>query len=307
MSENRKAAITGATGYTGSYVARLLLDQGWNIVNLTGHPQRPAANPGMQNAYLFEEDPEVLAEALRGCDVLVNTYWIRFEQGNKTFAGSIERTRRLIEAAKSAGVGRIVHISISNPEQGKGLPYFDGKLVVEDMIVKSGLSHCILRPTVIFGKEGILINNMAWFMRYSPVFGIPGSSNQLMQPVFVEDLARLIVSQISSEQNITMDAVGPETYKMSEFMYLIKHSIKSRTVILRLPSWMSMLAVKAIGLILRDVVMTDDEYEGLSRNLLASSGPPTCPTSLSKWITENADWLGRRYYSEIKRHYQDRG
>ncbi len=74
----------------------------------------------------------------------------------------------LFAAAKDAGVGKIVHISITNPSLDSPLPYFRGKAEVESALQKSGLRYAILRPTVIFGTEGILINNIAWIARHLP-------------------------------------------------------------------------------------------------------------------------------------------
>ena len=100
----------------------------------------------------------------------------------------------MIKAAKDAGVRRIVHVSITNPSLDSKLPYFRGKAELEETIKQLGLSYAILRPAVIFGNQGILINNIAWFLRRLPVFATPGNGEYKLQPTYVEDLADLAVS-----------------------------------------------------------------------------------------------------------------
>ena len=93
-----------------------------------------------------------------------------------------------VRSSETAGVTRIVHISITNPDRSSDLPYFSGKAEMEDHLRSTGLSHCILRPTVLFGREDILINNIAWCLRHLPIFGIFGDGRYRLQPIYVDDL-----------------------------------------------------------------------------------------------------------------------
>ena len=86
-----------------------------------------------------------------------------------------------------------MHISITNPSLDSPLPYFRGKAILEKEIRASGISHAIVRPTVLFGKEDILINNITYLLRRLPVFAIPGSGDYRLQPIYVEDLAEIAV------------------------------------------------------------------------------------------------------------------
>jgi NADH dehydrogenase len=108
-----------------------------------------------------------------------------------TFERAVGNTKSLIGAAQKAGVGKIVHISITNADEKSPLPYFRGKGIVERFIQESGLSYAILRPTVIFGKEGILINNIAWYLRNFPIFGIFGDGNYRVQNLQSAQRARM--------------------------------------------------------------------------------------------------------------------
>jgi uncharacterized protein YbjT (DUF2867 family) len=166
-----KIVVTGAFSYTGKYITRQLLEKGEEVISLTNHPDRPDPFGGRVKPFPLDFGHESdLTGHLAGADVLVNTYWVRFDRGSVTQAGAVENTRRLVRAARAAGVRRIIHISVTNPSADSQLPYFRGKAANEQTVVSSGMSFCILRPALIFGKEDILINNIAWILRRFPFF-----------------------------------------------------------------------------------------------------------------------------------------
>jgi len=306
MKTDELSVVTGAFSFTGKYIAQCLLSMGESVRTLTNRPENE--NPfGLQvKAFPFNFDkPGELTDSLKGAKTLYNTYWIRFSQGQVTFDKAVENTRTLIKAAKEAGIRRIVHISITNPSPESTLPYFRGKALVEEVITQSKLSHTIIRPTVIFGFEGILINNIAWLLRRFPIFAIPGSGDCQIQPVFVEDVAEMAVNAGHEDNNAVMDAVGPEIYSFDEFVRLIASRIDSRSRIVHIKPKLAYLFAKLIGYAVRDVVITRDEIDGLMSNLLISQGEPTAPTSFSVWLGQNADKVGRRYISGIERRYRN--
>lgn len=298
------SAITGAFSYTGKYIARLLLEQGQQVTTLTSRQDDQNLFDGQIPAHPFQfHHPKALAETLRGVDTLYNTYWVRFDHGKATFNSAVENTRTLIRAAKDAGVRRFVHVSITNPTLESPLPYFSGKAQLEEDLKASGLSYAILRPTVIFGDEDILINNIAYLLRRFPVFAIPGAGEYQLQPIFVEDMAQLAVDAGHREENLTWDAVGPEIYTFSELVQLTRSVVGSRAGLINLPPSLVLILSRLIGFFVGDVVLTEEEIQGLMANLLISAKPPTGKTSLRAWLRANADHIGSRYASELKRHY----
>jgi len=297
--------VTGAFGYTGKYIARRLLADGIRVKTLTGHPERPNPFGAQVVAAPFNfDDLPTLIDQLSGASTLYNTYWVRFSRGEVTFDRAVENTRTLIQAAKDAGVGRIVHVSITNPSLNSSLPYFRGKAQVEEAIIDSGISYAIIRPTVIFGIEDILINNIAWMLRRFPLFVVPGGGGYRFQPIFVEDLAGLAVDAGGQEDNLILDAAGPETYTFDEFVRLVGQTMGTRTKILHLPSALALGISKIVGYFLGDVLLTRDEITGLMSDLLISDAPPAGNTSLKSWLTINVATLGGSYTSELDRHYR---
>ncbi len=297
-------AVTGVSGYSGRHITRRLLGMGNRVVNLTGHPDRPHEFGEQVTSASFNfDDLAALTRSLEGVSTIYNTYWIRFAYEGMTHAKAVENSKILIKAAEDAGVRRIVHVSITNPSIDSPLPYYSGKAMVEEAILASKLSYAILRPNVLFGDGGILINNIAWFLKHTPVFGIPGSGDYKLQPIFVEDLADLAVADGQKSENLIYDAVGPEIYTFNDLLKLIKEIVHSKTMIIHLPPKLALVATGIVGKIMHDVVLTPDEVVGLMGNLLVSSEPPTGKTLLSNWLRENSDWVGTSYFSELRKHF----
>ncbi len=298
--------VTGAFSYTGKYITRRLLSmrKKVRVLTLTGHPNYEKLFSGEVTALPFNFDnPSQLTKSLQGVTTLYNSYWIRFPYGQVTFNRAVENTKTLIECAEEAGVRRIVHISITNASEESPFPYFRGKGLVEKIIIHSKLSYAIIRPTVIFGTEGILINNIAWHLRRLPIFTVPDSGDYRIQPVFVEDLAEIAVSAAQVDDNIVMDAVGPDIYTFDELVRLISDKMRRRVWIVHLMPRLVLLLTKLLGYALKDIVITKDEITGLMSNLLISKGSPTAKTRLSEWLEQNADNVGVKYASELERHY----
>ncbi len=302
MAEQITHAVTGAFGYSGKYIARRLLAQGHRVVTLTNSPRRQNEFGGQIKAYPYYFDqPQRLVETLKGVQVLYNTYWVRFNHRLFKHSDAVQNTLALFEAACQAGVQRVVHISITNPSENSPLEYFSGKAHLENALINSGLSYAILRPTVLFGKEDILINNIAWTLRHLPVFGVFGDGQYRLQPIYVEDLADLAIEWGQVKENTVLNAIGPETYTYRQLVQTTGELIGARRPIISVPPLLGYWAGQAIGGLVGDVLITRDEIKGLMADLLYVPTPPTGTTQLSGWIKQHARTLGRRYTSELAR------
>jgi uncharacterized protein YbjT (DUF2867 family) len=300
-----RIAVTGAYGYSGKYMAKRLLASGHEVITLTNSPHR--SNPFGESirAFLYNfSEPHELEKSLRGVDVLINTYWVRFDNPpHFTFARALANAKVLFDAAKRAEVGRVVHISITNPDRESDLPYFSGKAEMEDYLKRSGMSYAILRPAVLFGKEDILINNIAWGLRYLPVFGIYGDGRYRLQPIHVDDLAAAAVDRMAGETNETIDAIGPETFYYRDMVQMIAREIGSRVPILSMPPMLAYQGVRVLGWMVGDVINTRDEVRGLMQERLYVESLPLGTTRLSDWVRASRQDIGRRYTSELLRRF----
>jgi uncharacterized protein YbjT (DUF2867 family) len=296
-------AVTGAFGYSGRHLAARLLARGERVVTLTGHPGRPDPFGGRVEVRPFRfGDPAAMREALRGVTVLYNTYWIRFEQGGATFDRAVENSLALLRAAREAGVERLVHVSITNPSEASPLPYFRGKARVERAVRESGLSHAILRPAVFFGGRDVLVNNIAWLLRRLPIFAIV-SGGYGLRPIHVEDLADLAIEQGARREDVTLDAVGPESLPFDALVRAVAGAVRSRALLVPVPAWLLLAASRAVGAVVGDVPLTRDEVAGLTGGLLESSAPASGPTRFGDWLRESGGLLGTEWASELGRHF----
>lgn len=297
--------ITGANGYTGKYITRRLLAAGEKVKTLTGHPNRPTSFGDSVPVLPFNFDNEkALTKSLEGVKTFYNTYWVRFSYGQTTYDLAIENTKTLIRSAKNAGVQRFVHVSIANPDATSPLPYYRGKGILEKELIQSGLSYAIIRPTVIFGDEDILINNIAWFLRKFPIFAVPGNGEYGIQPIFVEDMAELVVEAGRSKENRILDAVGPDAFTFNEIVRLIAEKVGSKSKVVHLPPSLAWQVSRVLGLFVGDVVLTQEEVKGLLDNLLVSKQSPLGKTRLSAWLDQHRNSIGTGFTSELKRHFR---
>lgn len=295
-------AVTGAFGYSGKYITQRLLDKGHHVITLTNSPNRGNLFDGHLEACPYHFDKlDRLTDSLRGVSILYNTYWVRFNHKLFTHAEAVRNTQVLFEAAKTAGVERIVHVSITNPSADSPLEYFRCKAELESKLTALGLSYCILWPAVLFGKEDILVNNIAWAIRRLPVIGVFGNGNYKMQPIYVDDLAELAVAQGESRENVTINAIGSEAFTYREFVASVKEIIGKKRLVVSVPPAVGFLTACLLGKLVGDVMLTRDEIEGLMGNLLYVDDTPAGKTVLTEWARENKDWLGSCYASELAR------
>ena len=304
MSSPETSVVTGAFGYTGRYITERLLSLGGEVRALTRRSQEGSPFGERVRAYAADfGNRETLAETLRGADVLYNTYWVRFPRDGMTFDGAVRNVANLVRAAEEAGVRRIVHVSLPNASEDSPLPYYRGKGTLERIVRDSSLSHAIVRPALIFGREEILLNNIAWLLRRFPVFPIFGSGRYRIQPIYVEDLASMIVQAGQGQDDTEFDAGGPETYTFEELVRLLRMIVESKARLVHLPPALAPLLANALGLLVRDVVLTRDELRGLMVGHLVCSGPPRGEKRLSEWLAETAPHIGAGYTSELARHF----
>jgi uncharacterized protein YbjT (DUF2867 family) len=298
----RLNVVTGALGYTGKSLTRLLLAREETVRTLTNSPNRP--NPfgdQLDIKPLAFDDPKALARSLDGVDTLYNTYWVRFNHRLFTFDQAVANTKVLFDAARAAGVRRIVHVSILHADEADDLGYYKGKHELETALKATGLSHAIVRPGVLFGRGDILVNNIAWVLRRLPVFGVFGDGSYRLRPMYVDDMANLMLDCADKPEDLTVDAVGPEAFAYRDLVETIGDIIGVQRRIVRVPPALGYAVGRCLNPLVKDVIITREEITGLMRGLLDSDSPPTAPTRLTDWARNNSAKLGHRYASEVAR------
>ena len=160
---------------------------------------------------------------------------MRFAYGRVDHAAAVANSRTLFEAAARAGVKRIVHVSITHPSPDSPYPYFRGKAHVERILTELGVSHAIARPAILFGGDGVLINNVGWLLRHLPIFVIGGCGSYRVRGIHVDDLARLCVDLGVRTDTVVLDAVGPQTLTFRQLVDAIRTAVGSHALVVPIP------------------------------------------------------------------------
>lgn len=304
-----RQAVTGAFGFTGRYIAARLLKAGNEVITLTSSPDRPNPFGGKIAPYPYDfERPEKMAEYLNGVDTLYNTYWVRFNHGGVTHEDAVCHTSALFKAAELAGVRRVVHISIANADRGSDLSYYRAKARLEEILAATALSYAIVRPAALFGEQGVLFNNIAWTLRHFPVFGVFGKGDYHIQPIYVDDLAAIMLELAQGRRNVTVNALGPEDFTYRELVRTLGRAIGCPRPMLRVPVWAGFMGTWLIGKLKGDIFLTGEELKALMGDLLHVPGAAaTGGVKFSDWARANADKLGKSYSSELVRRTNKRG
>ena len=305
MANQDVCTVTGGLSYIGKHITKRLVERGSRVVVMTGHPERP--NPFVNRIrivpYQFGNE-EQLTESLRGTTTLYNTYWVRFDYGQVSFDRAVENTGRLLRAAEKAGVQKLVHLSVSNPSKDAPFPYFRGKARIEDMIRQSKLPYTIIRPTLVFGgEEEILVNNIAWLLRWFPIFALPTPRTYRLQPVHVDEVADLATKAATDLHGKVVDAAGPEIMTFAAMVGLLKAKVNSHALLIPAPPALVMFLLAIVNMLVRDVVLTRDELGALMADLLVSKEPPIGRITMREWLEKTETRVGSRYASEMLRHF----
>lgn len=246
------------------------------------------------------DDADGLSRALAGADALFNTYWVRFPYGGRSFERAIANSGLLFDAARRAGVGHIVHVSVSNADRSP-LPYYRGKAAVERALAASGVPYAIVRPTLLFGgARDLLLNNIAFLLRRLPLFAVPGDGAYRVRPVHVDDVATLAVDARPGD---VVDAAGPEAFTYLELVRGLRDAVRSRAALVRVPPGLALALLAPVGVVLRDVVLTREELAGLMTGLLYVERA-TANRSFRDYLERDGPRLGARYLHELERHFR---
>jgi uncharacterized protein YbjT (DUF2867 family) len=300
----QRDAVTGAFGYTGRAIAERLLGDGRQVVTLSRRSGEGDPLGALVDARPFRpEDRAATVQSLEGVETLYNTYWIRFPRAGDTYDAAVARSVDLFAAAREAGVRRLVHVSVIRASVDGPTPYVRAKATLERIVTASGLDWVIVRPTLLFGRDDILLNNLAWALRRLPVYGIPGRGRYRLQPIHVDDVARICVDAALDHPGGILDAAGPDQLEYRELVAMIRAAVGSRSLVVPMPAPVVLLAARLLGLIVRDVVLRPDEIIELTSSFLTSDAPPLGTTRVTDRIVEHASSLGRRWSSELARNY----
>ena len=233
MNAGAKVAVAGGTGFVGGAVAAELASRGARVAALSHRPpaKGPAESP-VERRLADVTRPETLAAGLAGVEALVialafANYPVESRRRGRTFEGvDAAGTEALVEAAKTAGVRRIVYVSGAGATSGAdpaAKPWYRAKWRAEAAVKSSGIAYTIFRPSWIYGPRDRSLNRFLGFARWLPFVPQIGNGRQLLAPVFIDDMAALVADALEpaaaeATRDATFEVGGPETLTMDEIV-----------------------------------------------------------------------------------------
>jgi NADH dehydrogenase len=252
--DEKIVAIAGGSGFIGrAIVRRLSAMPSMRLRVLTRNPDSARKSLDARNAeYVRAEvtDPATLAPALAGADAVVNTvqfegYPIEDSSRGLTFERiDFGGTVALLAAAKAAGTNEFIYVRGAAADETSAHPGFRAKGRAERAVRESGLAYTIFRPSLVYGPDDKVVSNFARLLKLAPVFGVPGTGRQKLQPVLVDDLAACVALALTGRgRNGTYDVGGPELMSFDEFVKLLMEVTGRRRFIIHIPE----RVMRAIG------------------------------------------------------------
>jgi NADH dehydrogenase len=235
-----KIGVTGGTGFVGSTIVSKLLTEGHDITLLVRNI--PETGPGEQNNIQYVKGNVVTGEGLGmlvdGKDAVIHLVGIIREAGGNTFDGVHRKgTENVIREAKNAGVRKLVHMSALGTRVNAVSAYHQSKWAGEEAVRSSGLDWTIFRPAIIFGPGDSFINMLADMMMKSPVMPVFGGGKNLMQPVYVDDVARAFSEAVAQSWSTgrVYELGGPNVISFKGILKTISYVIDKKRVFVNIP------------------------------------------------------------------------
>ena len=261
----RSVCVLGGTGFVGRHIVRLLCGQKVAVQVPTRSPDKARqalASLPAEAVQADVHDAAQLTKLFEGVDAVINLVGILHEQGGQTFQRvHVELPRKVIEAARVAGVERLLHMSALNATPEGPSAYLRTKGKAEVLVQASGLQATIFRPSVIFGAEDSFLNLFARMAKWAPVLPLACAAARF-QPVWVEDVARAFVHSLNDADSIGQryDLCGPQVYRLRELVAFAAACRGRHPLIVPLPRPVAYLRAAAMELLPVKLMTRDNFY-----------------------------------------------
>jgi len=249
--------VAGGTGFLGAAVVRELARLGRPVAVLSHRPERAAARfPGLEVEVRYGDVriPASLRPALEGIEAIVScmqfpNFPIESKRRGDTFEEVDARgNERLVAATREAGIGAYIYLSGAGASPDARYRWYRAKWAAEEAIRAAGLRYTILRPSWVYGPEDQALNRFVGFARRLPFVPVIGDGRQRLRPVFVGDVAGVVVASLESDaaKNQTLEIGGPDELTMDGVLKTMLEVMQVKRPLLHAPT----IIPRAIGSVL---------------------------------------------------------
>lgn len=294
--------VLGSTGFFGRAVAHGVLDAGYQLRVLVRN--QAGAGPlrvrGAEVVVGDATDPAALAAACRDCACVVDLVAVRRNRPQTFLDVNIEGPRLLGEAAKAAGVTKVVLVSAIGAQPDARFKYLASRWAGEQALQRTGIPFTILRFSYILGEDGGVVDDFERAAALGPVVIIPGSGEQHSQPIVREDAARCVVEAIGRADlyGQVLELGGPEILTYQQLFNLFASARGLRKPQVKVPALLLMPGAAVIGGVMSEPIVTPDELRMVVQDNIAPGLDAVMrhfnfrPSSPSAWAQTH--WRARK-------------
>jgi uncharacterized protein YbjT (DUF2867 family) len=234
-----RIAITGGSGFIGHHLAQRLSDAGHELVLLSR--TRGTAETAKQRVVMSDlSDSAVLTGAFAGCDAVAHCAGINREIGEQTYLKvHIEGTRKVVEAAKQAGVHKVVLMSFLRARPNCGSGYHESKWAAEEIVRNSGLDYTVIKAGMVYGLGDHMLDHLSHALHTFPIFAMVGLKEKGIRPLAVEDLIKIMEASLVKGRltRQTIAVTGAEELLLSEAVRRVAAVTGNKIRLVRAPVW----------------------------------------------------------------------
>lgn len=242
-----RIAITGGTGFIGGHLASRLAVDGHEVILLARGTREQQMGPGMKFVPSDLANEASLAEAFAGCEAVVHCAGINREIRSQTYQKvHVAATQNVVDAAKSAGVRKIMLMSFLRARPNCGSPYHESRWAAEEIVRRSALDYTIIRAGMVYGRGDHMLDHLSHALHTFPIFAMVGLKEKGIRPLAIEDLVEVLRAAITDNRlsKRTFALTGPEDLFLSEAVRRVANVTGTSVRMFRAPIWFHYLLAR---------------------------------------------------------------
>ncbi len=268
-----RIAITGATGFVGSHLGHRLETEGHETINIA---RRAPAEEASRFFSCDLSNAAQLANLFSGCDAVAHCAGINREIGDQTYERvHVMGTKNVVEAAKAAGISKIVLLSFLRARPKCNSPYHESKWEAEEIVRNSGLDYTVIKAGVVYGRGDHMLDHLSRALHTFPVFALVGLKEQSVRPLAVEDLVHVMRAALIDRRlkRQTIALLGAEEIYLREAVCRVAEVVGKQPLMFPLPVWCHKLLARVFELTMKIPLASVAQVRILAEGVVEPASP----------------------------------